>query len=311
MPAMSTFSKTLFAICFTVAITTVGMTAVVATATTLDPGKLESVFGEGKALVKNGDYVSARKNAEKNALRNGLSSTIRMLISEEEIAERRDFLEEHIFSRGLDFVESYRFINEGNGLDEETDSEIYSVSIEYSIFFSYLSNELSNLGVKISGGNMKKVIVLIDEETLGMVDIADFLVLPSTSEESISKAIAEQSFMVIDRTKVRELGKNTRVVRAVRGDTSAIRWLAEQYEPDYIILGKAKSQTHQSQMGNPAYVEGIVTARIYSGKTLSVIWRKTVLAKIEGRGGGANFKSIRLASDKFQKIVVGFMREQM
>lgn len=301
MPPMSIITKALAVFCL----------LTVSAVTPPDPGELVSVFGEGTAIVTGQNYVLARNVAQKKALKHALLNVLRVFLSQEQIEAKEEFIEQNVISIGMNFVQSYRFVNEGLRLDELTEYEAYFVNMEYTFFVTYLGEELSKAGLKVSGTQKTKVLLVIEEQTLGVVQGPGFLILPSATEKSIKEAITAEGYLVIDRREIRKLDNNRRVMLALKGEKIAIKWLASKFKADYVLLGTAKSENRPARRNLPPYVEGIVEAKIYDGYTANVIWEERVVVPVKGGGGASSFKSIRLATEQFKRKVIDFLGSSM
>ncbi len=304
-----------------------------------NPGDMVTVSGEGSIKIENSNYIAARKSAARKALDHALFEVLRTLISEEEIDGKREYLEKHIFPKGMKFVQSYSFTSEAVGPesgfgenqeewsadgaslektdpmkknDTPQDEEFYSVTMEYTFFITYLSEELANKGFRITGGGRPKVVLLVNEESIGVVHGDASLVLPSATEESGKSAITEQGYFVITRAEVRKLNNDKWVSMAMNGDRLAVRWLAKEFNADYVILGKARAVSYPGSRDKLPRIEGVVEARVYDGFTAGILWRGRVIEPIYGNiAGGARFRSIRLASEKFNHKIIDFLKSPM
>ena len=218
----------------------------------------------------------------------------------------REYAETEILAHGIDFVQSYKFINEG--VNEEETS--YYMNVEFTFFISYLTKQLTEGGLVVSGGRGPKVILLVNESAIGRIQGPSFLLIPSATEENLMEAIRTQGYEVIPREEVRKLGNNERVEDAMKGNLDAVYWLKEKFKADYIIFAVAKSQSFPMRGKRPAYVYGEIDAKIYKGETLEVLWEKRIVKKLEGSSGTMSFQSVRMASEIFRKSVLDFLFNQ-
>jgi hypothetical protein len=228
---------------------------------------------------------------------------------EEETQEQilvREFVEERVLAHGLDFVQSYKFINEGVNEDETS----YYMNVEFTFFISHLSNELTEGGLNVAGGQGPKVILLVDESAIGRIHGPSFLLLPSATEENLMAAIRTQGYDVVPREEVRKLGNNDRIELAMEGDLDAIHWLKSKFDAEYLILATATSKSFPMRGKRPAYVYGEIDAKIYRGETLELLWEKRIVKKLEGSSGTMSFQSVRMASEIFRKNVLDFLYNQ-
>ncbi len=275
------------------------------------PGETIKVFGEGMAPVAEADYVAARDQAMEKALNAALLDALRSVISQDDIESNMPVLEKKVFSRGMDFIHSFRFLEDAPEEYPETGEAEYYVKVEYVVFLTYLEKQVTSLGMEVTGKKKPMIALIMDERTLGMIANPGFLVLPSATEENVKKAIESQGYDVVARTEIRKLGDNSRVMSAMEGDIKAVEWLASHYDADYVILGYAISEAHFSREAEPPYVEGTVYAKVYNGNTLEVVREETVVKRIPGGGGTSSLRSIRLAAEKFKRQIIDFLNSQL
>lgn len=266
-------------------------------------GELISVYAEGLAEVEESNLMEARKKAREMAVSQALWNVIDTLITEGERDYNMEELEEIISSKSMRFVQSYKFIDES--LDEE--AELYTVSLELTLFYGYLRQTLTEAGMTVEGGGRLKVVVVIDERAVGVVPDSSFLLIPSATEESLRESVSRLGYYVIDRKQVRDLKNDELILEAVRGDTDAVLWLSEKFEATYVIMGSAKSKTHPAENNNPAWVEGEIYATIYDGTNAEVLWREQVVERLEKSSGATGFRAIRMAGKKLDSKVIDFI----
>lgn len=266
-------------------------------------GELLSVYAEGLAEVEESNLQEARKKAWETAVTQALWNVIDMLITEGERDYNMEELEEFLRSKSMSFVQSYKFIDES--MDEE--AELYTVSLELTLFYGHLREALAEAGMKVEGGGRAKVVVLIDERAIGVVPDSSFLLIPSATEESLSESVSRLGYYVIDRKQVRELKNDELILEAIRGDVDAVLWLSEKFEATYVIMGSARSKTHPPQNNNPAWVEGGIYATIYDGANAEVLWQEHVVERLEKSSGATGFRAIRMAGKKLDSKVIDFI----
>jgi hypothetical protein len=161
-----------------------------------DPGETVKVFGDGMAAVTEADYVAARKQAIEKALNAALLEALRSVISQDEIEANMQALEETVFSRGMDFIHSYRFLEDASEEYPETGEAEYYVRVEYVVFLTYLEKQVASLGVEVVAKKKPVVVLVIDERTLGMIVNPGFLVLPSATEENIKRRLSRRGTLL-------------------------------------------------------------------------------------------------------------------
>ena len=266
-------------------------------------GELISVYAEGLSEVQDANLLEARKSAQEMAVQQALWSVVHTLVSPEEADFNSEIINRLLSDKAMKFVQSYKYIEES--YDEQTG--LYTVALEFTLFYDYLRKSLSKAGLTVEGGSRLKVVVVIDERTISAVPDSSFLLIPSATEESLKKSIGRLGYYVIDRKKIRGLKEDSRVLKAVRGDADSILWLGEQFDASYIIVGSASSKSHSADADNPPWVEGEIDASVYDGQSGDVLWHEQVVERLEGKSGTAGFRAVRMAGKKLDSRIVDFI----
>ncbi len=267
------------------------------------PGEIISVFAEGAALVEDNDRLAARKKARDKGIEQALLSIVRSLVPAQQISEDWDVVKALAETRSMDFVHSYRFMEES--LDE--DGDVYKVGMQVAFFYDHLRGVLIEIGFATEAGKDSRVVLVIDERVISVMPDTGFLLLPSATEENLKTSISRLGFSVISREQVRGLKNDERVLKAVHGEPSSVLWIGESFNAEYVITGSARSSTQSGYETGPGLVEGEIDAAIYDGRTAEVLWEERVAARVEDNDGTAGFRAIRMAGEKFNRKVVEFM----
>ncbi len=268
--------------------------------------ELISVYAEGAAPLNEKDYIISRDAATKDALGNALWSVATILLTQEEIEFNLGTINEFLISRGMDYVQSYKFIEEQ--MDEE--SRTYTTGMQFTFFLDHIKLVLAERGVTFDQRDKPKVALLIDERSVGVMDDASFILLPSSAEKRLEESLVKMGFNVISRGEIRKLGDNEQVLSAVKGDVDAVSWLARQYDAEFIVLGRARPISQTEDDGSK-WVEGEIDAKVYDGFTLEVLWERQVVERIEDKGGGSGFRAVRMAAETFDDELQEFLYESI
>ncbi len=273
------------------------------TAAQSQPGEIISVFAEGTALVEDNDRLAAREEARDKVIKQAFLSIISSLVPAQQISEDWDVVKALAETRSMDFVQSYKFMEES--LD--ADGDLYKVGMQVAFFYDHLRSVLVEIGFAAEAGHGSRVVLVIDERVISVMPDSGFLLLPSATEENLKKSISRLGFSVISRKQIRELKDDERVLKAVHGDPSSILWIGESFNAEYVIMGSARSFRQSGYQTGPKMVEGEIDAAIYDGRTAELLWEERVVARIEDDDGTVGFRAIRMAGEKFNRRVVEFM----
>lgn len=267
------------------------------------PGEIISVFAEGTALVEDNDRQAAREKARDKGIEQAFLSIISSLVPAQEISENWDVIRALVETRSIDFVQSYRFMEES--LDE--DGDVYKIGLQVAFFYDYLRDLLTEVGFATEADKDSRVVLLIDERVISAMPDTSFLLLPSATEENLKTPISRLGFSVISRKQIRELKDDKRVLKAIHGELSSVLWIGESFNAEYVITGSARSSAQSGYETGPGMVKGEIDAAIYDGRTAEVLWEEVVVARVEDDDGTAGFRAIRMAGEKFNRKVLEFM----
>lgn len=266
-------------------------------------GELISVYAEGLSEVQEENLLEARNSAREMAVNQALWSVVQTLVSSDEADFNTEMIDRLLSNDAMRFVQSYKYIEEAH--DEQ--AGLYTVSLEFTLFYDYLRKVLGEAGLTVEGGSRLNVVVVIDERAIGVVPDSSFLLIPSATEESLKQSVGRLGYYVVDRKQIRSLKQDSRVLEAVRGDYESLLWLAAQFDATYIIVGSAKAKSHAAELDNPPWVEGEIDAAIYDGQSGALLWNELVVERLEGGRGTAGFRVIRMAGKKLDTLVIDFI----
>ncbi len=268
--------------------------------------ELISVYAEGAAPLNEKNYIISRDAATKDALGKALWSVATILLTQEEIEFNLGTINEFLITRGMDYVQSYKFIEEN--MDE--DGRTYTIGMQFTFFLDHIKLVLAERGITFDQRDKPKVALLIDERSVGVMDDASFILLPSSTEKRLEDSLVKMGFNVISRIEIRKLGDNEQALNAVRGDIDAVSWLARQYDAEFVVLGRARPVSQTEDDGSK-WVEGEIEAKVYDGFTMEVLWERQVVERIEDKGGGSGFRAVRMAAETFDGELQEFLYESV
>ncbi|MBI3581202.1 MAG: hypothetical protein HY098_03865 [Nitrospinae bacterium] len=251
--------------------------------------------GEGAVAIEGGDYIDARQRAKEAALQNAMWKAVFALSSYEQVERYRGQISARIIDNSINFVHSFKFNDEI--IDPTTGT--YSVSLEASFFTANVASALEKIGLAVA--EAPKAVVVFDDGSLGMITGSGFLLTPSPTENLISQAAEEAGLKAVNRTKLRALKKDDEIMKAVKGDPAAVKWLGGQFNAELVMAGS----TSAAEAGGK--ITGTVALRIYNGRTGELLWGKEASETIESSNQSDKFRTIRLAAEKMRGLAAQFL----
>lgn len=251
--------------------------------------------GEGAVAIEKGDYIDARQRAKEAALQNAMWKAVFALSSPEQIEKNRTQITARIIENSINFVHSFKFNDEI--IDLTTGN--YSVSLEASFFTVNVASALEKIGLAVA--EPPKAVVVFDDRSLGMVTASGFLLTPSPTENMISEAAEEAGLKTVNRSRLRALKNDDEIMRAVKGDPAAVKWLGGQFNAELVMAGS----TSAAEAGGK--ITGTVALRIYSGRSGELLWVREASETLESSNQSDKFRTIRLAAEKMRGLAAQFL----
>lgn len=267
-----------------------------------DSQKTEVVVHTGEGLVDiegGGDYIDARQRAKDAALRDAIWKAVASFSTPDQTAKNKAAITSQIVNNAIDFVHSYKFNDEKIDLANNT----YVVSLEVAFFSANLSTALEKIGTVLA--EAQKAVVVIDDRPMGLITASGFLLMPSPAENMISEAVEWVGLKAVNRAKLRTLKNDDEIMRAIKGDPSSIKWVADQFKALFVLVGS----TSAVEAGGK--ITGAVTLKIFDGRTAEPLWGKEVSETLESADQTDKFKTIRLAADKMREEAALFLTKRL
>jgi hypothetical protein len=188
-------------------------------------------------VVRN-NFVSARKKAIKIALRTALEQDLREILDNDEFERNRPEIQK-ILRAPKDYVKSYRFLESY----DDPDQLVSYVNLEVIFFQNAINKSLKRRGVILGLGNVKQVVILINESNLNSEKETSFLETVPIAEALLSKSFVEAGISVVNRDLIRYEVSEKTIMSAIQGSISAAASIGSTVGVDIVILGNATSTT--------------------------------------------------------------------
>lgn len=202
------------------------------------PGEPEFVAVPAEATVRVVDenYSVAREKAVRKAFGLAVYLAVAGIVPPAEFDRNGELIAEYLVSRGVDFVSSYKFLDETIDHAEGT----LTARLQVTLFLNSIRKTLSKNGVKTKKRSLPKLAIIIKEQNAGFMSETNFLLFTSLTEEVLVKNFRQRGFLVADRNDARKARIESFVLRAIGGDGKAAAKVGRALEADLLILGKTE-----------------------------------------------------------------------
>ncbi len=227
---------------------------------TVPEGEFIAVPATGTAEILDENYAVARENAKLNAFTTAARLAVGGLINPDLNRERDEEIDKEIASKGMDFVFSYKFLEET--IDRENGT--LTVRLQVTLFLDSIRSAVENVGIGVKKRVLPNVLVIMDEQSEELFANTNFLLLNSMSERIMAQAFSSRGYLTVQRKEIREGGADELVVSAFEGSLSALVELHDKLGTDLFAFGTTKVEVEPSGEGNS--VKATSRVRLYSTK---------------------------------------------
>ncbi len=204
-----------------------------------------SFFGEGSAVVVDGDKESATKIATEAAVKKSISHAIESVIKNGTKDEQNYFRQ-----KGQLLKSPHPFVKSKAVISNKVNDGLLTIVIETNIEMNKLVEYLESQGLFASRIEEKQkqqfpnVMVIMGEEINGTINYSPF------SARKVKEYLIRNEFDVIDETLAKKSVKHDQAIQAIlRGDQRGAKAVALQYKAGVLITGKAVVQPSSLKAG--------------------------------------------------------------
>ena len=200
----------------------------------------DSIITTGIGNITDGNVVLAQNEAITDAQKKALIQAVGMLLSFDLIEEKFFFLNEAVFNRAADYIESYRV------LYDSTLGDRYHITIQSTIAFKELEDCLVTSQFLTTQIKLPRILLMITQQRLGQdfytcwwsfIDPEKELTL---IDQVLREDLQKKGFKVIDHTyRIQETTIN-KVYGCLDLKLKAIQNLGKQFKADIAIIGNAQ-----------------------------------------------------------------------
>ena len=189
---------------------------------------------EGKASVKNENYVRGRSLAVAYAFQNALEMALKEILGERVFKRKLKRLNK-MLKRPKRYVKQYRYL-------EYYDSEVEQfsrVKLEVVFYPEAINRALSRLGILASLVKPNTALILVSEKSLSAEVPPDFWEYAPIAEVAMLQKFLAAGVNVTPRQKISEIVDESLVYEAIQGDLDAAVDIGLKARVDIVIVGTA------------------------------------------------------------------------
>jgi hypothetical protein len=250
---------------------------------------------DGIAVIENNNIAAARVAAIQDAQKKAINQYISGLVPSDLIVSNYKILEEHIFSKIVNFVSSYKV------LSESRDGNIYRTSVEVFITVDTLQKALAEAGLIFTRGEYPRVLIMISEETAdGNFDWwwnRDTEIKKGICGENIANKIKQRGFVFIEPEVVRQKLENDASAQNMDLSIDTIRKIGRDNGADIVIYGKGTLRKGED-------VEGSTLKSYYAKLLIKALYIETgkTVFEAEDEAGGLNIVPEVAVKNAYKKV---------
>jgi len=270
--------------------------------------EVKEVIATGMGNIIAGDIAHAKDDAVEDALRNAVEEAVGTLISSQSLVENYQLVEDRIYSESSGYVKSYKIISKTKSADT------YTVKIKAKVKLANLEKDLVAIGLIIKRKGMPRMMVIIDERTIGVYDYADYWINMNISENTIIDCFKEKGFHFVDQAVAKRNVDREKALAAIAGNDAMATAIGLTYKAEVVIVGKAIAKTASGAsdvLGGMKSCQANISARainVDNGKILATGMENAAKVHIDEVTGGN--QALEEAAKKFSdKLIRKILKE--
>jgi len=188
-------------------------------------------LGAEKIVEVDGLSVISKEDAIRQAQRAAVEQAVGVFIKTETEVENFEVKKDKIMSRTQGYVTRFSV------LKEQATPDDFSVTIQAVISLDKIKDDLLAMKILLDSMERPKVMILIEEDYVGMDDIGMKL-----AETEISSLLGAKGFDLVDQAQVEKIKSLDQARQALAGNMAAAQSLGLNLGAQYVVLGKAVVQ---------------------------------------------------------------------
>jgi len=184
-----------------------------------------------KVVEVEGSSFLSREDAIRQAQRSAVELAVGVFIHSKTEVENFAIKKDRIMSRTQGYITRYTI------LGEEKTEGLYTVRLNATVSMDKIKDDLLAMKILLDSMERPRLMILIEEEYIGMDNIGMCL-----AEAEISSLLAAKGFDLIDRAQIEKIKSLDQSRLALSGNIAAARRLGLDFGSQYVIVGKAVVQ---------------------------------------------------------------------
>jgi len=220
----------------------------------------------GRGAIADTDTIKARNLAFEKALTEAVEKAVERFLSEKDIADNKQSLEQKIYTKAGGYIKSLDIIDEGVKSDLPGN---YSITMKAALIADKLEHDLATLGLLNFRANLPRVLVLVQEKNVDAVHWHYQAKNLNNAENIIWNVLGIKGFKAVDQIGLMENLTADIEKTFYADDVSQAISFASGYDADIVIAGKAISRpiAAAGAPGDSLTVQAMVTLKAYRTTT--------------------------------------------
>ena len=256
-----------------------------------------TAVGQSRMITVEG-LGNTKPQAIEQAKREAVASGIGMLLISETEIQDFQLKRDQIITRANGFVKSYRELSSSTEIDGTWKVKIEA---EVTAIFDEMLKDQMALQLLLSWLKKPRFMVMLDENNMG--DAGSIV-----AATEVNRVLKEKGFDVISAEQTKSILGRREAQAAIDGDTQAAMTIANQYQAEIIVTGRAratKAQAATGMLGGMTSGQAVISASIIrtdNGQILSTNTAEGKKVHISPEVAGA--EALKDAAGKLTDILV-------
>ncbi len=233
-----------------------------------------SVVAEGSATIVDGNELSAREGALRDALRKAVETGLGSMLESRTMVENFELKKDEIFSKAAGYVSTYEV------LEEKKQFDLYTVKVKAVVNQQKLGDDARALGLLQELVGKPKMMIMVDEYwwDSSLPKDAQETVDDPASAARIAERFLGRGFSLVDAETVKSLRQSEMLsMDDLMNNGEAITRIAQQAAAEYgaeiLILGTCKAEP-ASLVGGKYTATATLSAKIVDASTGALLGTK-------------------------------------
>ncbi|MBW1924864.1 MAG: hypothetical protein JRJ35_15470 [Deltaproteobacteria bacterium] len=247
-------------------------------------------------VVAVGESGVSFADALRQAQRDAVEQVVGVFIHSESEVQKYELKKDRMLSRAEGYVTRFSY------LEKKRVGQGYHVKIRAAVSKDKIKDDLIALKILLDSMERPKLMVLIEEKTVGF-DAAGMRI----AETEVSSLLKSKGFELVDQAQLQAAVERDKARQALAGDMKAARSLGLLFGAQYVILGKSVIQDAGEVMPGTRLrsLQAALQAKVVNSQTGSL------LGSVVKNGVASHISSVTGASLAARKAAQGAVEEYL